>query len=426
MKPQPTKLFGTYPQTQEDLYMQRIPVFAGDITAGQLDELARIAIEFTNATPLHLTTRQDIELHNVPRSHLQTVLDKLDAIGFSTYGAGGDNLRNITICPCCRFNAAAFDVAPLAEALRDHLQDHPIRQGMPRKFKISFAGCKRPQSRPYINDLSFIAISATTVRVIGAGSLGAKPEPGIILYEQLSVNDVIPLTLAAIELFKKHGDRENRRKARLRHVRQRLGNTQFLELLNDYFQRQKKACSWPQIELPHGRTGFQKVTTIQTIGGDIDPRHVQQLARVTHDADAHLCINFHHGIDIYAGKSFVMPEELRPFVDLPAIVACPGNSTCTNGLTDCPGLVSQLSGALKGNEKYHGKTIAISGCSNNCAHSAVANIGLVGPFKTIDGVRQEAYQILLNGDNGTTDKLAESAEIVPAKDLAEYLVELYP
>ena len=78
---------------------------------------------------------------------------------------------------------------------------------MPRKFKITFAGCSQPQSKPCINDLSFIATSSTTVRVIGAGSLGAKPELGIVLYEQLSVNDIIPLVLGAMELFKEHADR---------------------------------------------------------------------------------------------------------------------------------------------------------------------------------------------------------------------------
>ena len=197
--------------------MQRIPVFAGHITPEQLNGLPVIAIKFTNSTALHLTTRQDIELHNVPQSHLQSILDQLKAIGFLTYGAGGDNVRNITACPCCQFNAAAFDVGSLAKLLKVHLQDHPIRQDMPRKFKISFAGCKRPQSRPYVNDLSFIATSATTVRVIGAGSLGARPETGIVLYEELATEDCLSLTLAAIELFKDHGDRQNRRKARLRH-----------------------------------------------------------------------------------------------------------------------------------------------------------------------------------------------------------------
>lgn len=423
MKPKPTKLFGTYPQVQDDLYMQRIPIFAGHITAHQLDVLARIAIEYTNSTPLHLTTRQDIELHNVPASGLQAVLDELGAVGFSTYGAGGDNLRNITVCPCCQYDASALDVMPLAQQLKNYLQSHPVRQDMPRKFKISFAGCSHPQTRPYINDLSFIATSAATLQVVGAGSLGAKPEPGIILYEQISADDVIPLTIAAIELFKEQGDRQNRRKARLRHIRQRIGNRPFLELLNDYFKRQKKKGFWPQIGLFHGRTGFQKAATIQTIAGDIAPRHAQQLAQAAHDADAHLYINFHHGIDIYTSQAFELPNELRVFADLPAIAACPGNTTCTNGLTHCPALAAELSQLLKGNRKYYNKTIAISGCPNNCAQSAIANIGLVGRIKTIDGVRQEVYQLMLNGDNGISATLADPADMIPVKEIPKHFLK---
>ncbi|MHC4469312.1 MAG: hypothetical protein ACYSUZ_08235 [Planctomycetota bacterium] len=205
----PTKLYGTYPQDQEGLFMQRIPVFAGVITPKQLHEVAQLAIEFTNSSPLHLTTRQDIELHNVPESERQAVLDRLEAIAFSTYGAGGDNIRNMTVCPCCEFDSAAYDVLPLAQHLKKALQENPIRENMPRKFKISFAGCSHPQTRPFVNDLSFLATSAAAVCVIGAGSLGARPETGIVLYEQLAVNDVIAMTLAAIRLFKDHGDREN-------------------------------------------------------------------------------------------------------------------------------------------------------------------------------------------------------------------------
>ncbi|MFZ9023773.1 MAG: hypothetical protein ACO3BO_03400 [Anaerohalosphaeraceae bacterium] len=423
---EPTKLFGTYPQNQEGLFMQRIPVFAGVITPKQLHEVAQLAIEFTNSSPLHLTTRQDIELHNVPESKRQAVLDRLEAIAFSTYGAGGDNIRNMTVCPCCEFDSAAYDVLPLAQHLKKVLQENPIRENMPRKFKISFAGCDHPQTRPFVNDLSFLTTSAAAVRVIGAGSLGARPETGIVLYEQLAVNDVIALTLAAIRLFRDHGDRENRRKARLRHIRQRLGNTEFLGLLHDYFLKEKENGVSSQIELSNGQKDWSQVATIQTVAGDLEPQHALILAQAAIEANAHIRINFHHGLDIYAQSAFDLPEELKPFTNLPRIVACPGDSTCTNGLTNCPGLAAELSKALKDNINFKGKTIAISGCPNNCAHSAIANIGLVGRLKTIDGIKQEVYQVLLNGDNGVSEKLADPAEIVPAKDVVKYLLKLDP
>ena len=113
----------------------------------------------------------------------------------------------------------------------------------------------------------------------------------------------------------------------------------------------------------------------------------------------------------------MLPDELKPLTNLPCIVACPGSTTCTNGLTHCPQLAAKLAEVLSGNDKLKGKTIALSGCPNNCAHSSIADIGLVGQIKTLDGKRQEVYQVLLNGGNGQTDALAQPLEIVAAADL---------
>jgi sulfite reductase beta subunit-like hemoprotein len=413
--PKPAKLFGTYPQKQEGLYMQRIPIFAGNITADQLRQIAEIAIEFTNSTPLHLTTRQDIEFHNVADADSQKVLDKIEAIGFATFGAGSDSLRNITVCPCCKFTADAYDVEPLARQLKQAMSNSPLLDQMPRKFKVSFAGCNNPQSRPYANCLSFIATSPDTVRVIGAGSLGAKPETGIVLFDSLPINDVIALTLAMAKLFVEHGDRENRRKARVRHIRQRLGDAAFIELLNEYFDAEKKLPQTIQQPLTKGSTSTTKIATIQTIAGDFDTQHALLLAKAVDNASAHIRINVSHGIDIYAENNFELPAELKPFTDLPAIVACPGSTTCPNGLVNCPEAAARLSKALKGTDK----TIAISGCPNGCAHSAIANIGLTGQMKTIDGERQQAYKIMTGGDNAKTPTLNETKEIVKDSELEE-------
>jgi sulfite reductase (NADPH) hemoprotein beta-component len=421
MKPEPTKLFGTYPQKQEGLYMQRIPVFGGQITPTQLAGIARIATEFTHSTPLHLTTRQDIELHNVPDEKTQTVLDKLGELGFTTYGAGGDNIRNITICPCCRYDKSAFDMTLLAQSVREYLKQSPLRADMPRKFKITFAGCGNPRSKPYVNDLAFIATSPTTVKVIGAGSLGPKPRTGIVLYEQISTANVIPMTMAAIELFNEHGDRENRRKARLRHVREKMGDTKFLEVLDGCFQKHKHVNPWPQSMLFHQRIGWKRAAMLQTIAGQFSPDHALILSDAAQKADAEICVNLNHGIEIYAKDGLALPDELTSFANLPQIVACPASTTCTNGIVNCPAMAAKLSEALKGNDKFNGKTIALSGCPNNCAHSSIADIGLVGRIKTIDGTKQEVYQVLTDGGNGITDTLAQPGPIIPAGELLDYL-----
>lgn len=414
---EPEKLLGMYPQRQEGLYMQRIPVFAGQLTPAQLQQLANIAMEFTHNTPLHLTTRQDIELHNVPVEHLAAIQNKLNSLGLPTFGAGGDNVRNITLCPCCEFNPSAYNIQPLGNLIREFLHNNDLLNNLPRKFKITLAGCQRPQSKPFVNDLSFIATNRTTVRVIGAGSLGPKSQTGIVLFETLPIADVLPLTAAALKLFAEHGDRQNRRKARLRHIRQRFGDAVFCEMLNNYFQKEKQRRSWPTMELKKSETGWNNHLTLQVINGELDTRHALLLAQAAAEQNAQLRINLTHGIEIFSQKLFVFANELKPLTNLPRIVACPGSTTCTNGLTHCPQLAEKLSELLRGNEKLNGKTIALSGCPNNCAHSSIADIGLVGQLKTVDGKRQEVYQVLVHGGNGITATLAQPLELIPAETL---------
>ena len=60
------RLLGLYPQRQEGLWMQRLKVLGGRLSPEQWDAVARIATEFTPLAPLHLTTRQDIEFHDLP------------------------------------------------------------------------------------------------------------------------------------------------------------------------------------------------------------------------------------------------------------------------------------------------------------------------------------------------------------------------
>ena len=404
--------------------MQRIPIFAGQLTSLQLQQLAKVAAEFTKSKPLHLTTRQDIELHNIPAEHLNTIQDKSYKIDLPTFGGGGDSVRNITVCPCCRFNPDAYDVEPLAEWVKGFLRGNELLNEMPRKFKLSFAGCRQPQSKPFVNDLSFIATNATSVRVIGAGSLGARPETGVILFENFPIEDVLPLMAAALKFFAEHGERQNRRKARFRHIRQRLGDAVFFEMLNDYLSKEKQSRVWPKLELDKGLADWNNHVTLQVINGDLSVQDALLLAQTATEQNAQIRINLTHGIDIFSKEPFMLPEELKPLTDLLCIVACPGSTTCTNGLTNCPQLAKTLAELLKGNEKLKGRTIALSGCPNNCAHSSVADIGLSGQLKTIDGIRQEVYQVLLNGGNGVTDKLAEPDRIITADELPEFLLDL--
>ena len=101
-----------------DRHMIRIRIPFGRITPDQLEGVADIAQEFTPTGISHLTTRQDIQFHNVVRADVPKVLRLLAEMGLTTREACGNTVRNVTACPYAGVASdEAFDVTPYAEAV---------------------------------------------------------------------------------------------------------------------------------------------------------------------------------------------------------------------------------------------------------------------------------------------------------------------
>jgi len=184
---QANRLLGVYPQKQDGFFMQRIRIPAGRISWPQWRRIAELAIKHTPGVPLHLTTRQDIELHDVTRELIPAVHEGLAEAALTIFGAGGDSVRNVTVCAGCDLCRDALDLLPLARFVQSYLEQQPVIFNLGRKFKISFSGCKQACARPWISDLGFIAQANGLFTVIGAGSLGPKPAPGIRFYKDFSM-----------------------------------------------------------------------------------------------------------------------------------------------------------------------------------------------------------------------------------------------
>lgn len=416
---EPLRILGTYPQKQEGLYMQRIPFLGGRITWQQWRTVAQLALRFTPDTPLHLTTRQDIELHNVRQADVPVLYQELERAGLCTYGACGDSVRNITVSPACDLHPDDFDLLPAARLLHQMLSEQTAGRALPRKFKISLCGLRDNRGGPYISDLGFLVRPDGTFQVVGAGSLGPTPRTGIDLYERVPPEAVLPLAIAALELFIELGERNNRSRARLRHVRQRLGDEAFRKELDRRFQTLRRRQNWPAVPLPPGRSGYQRLYTLQLPGGDLPARAALELARTAQSAGAILRITLSHSLELYGNTLFPLPASLASFPDLPCVVACPGTNSCPRALADAKqiGIQIQKTAALGS----AGRQIAVSGCPNGCAQSAVADIGLIGRRKTLEGRQQECFDVYLNGGQGQSPQLGQKAETVPAEQIESWL-----
>ena len=148
---------GVYEQRESGTFMLRVRLPAGGLPPDPMRALADVATRFGNGL-LHVTTRQDIQVHRVGLDAIHPALVALREAGLATKGGGGNTVRNITACPHSGVCAnEAFDVAPYAVALTEFLLPDPLSFQLPRKYKIAFSGCSRDCAGATVADLGFIA-----------------------------------------------------------------------------------------------------------------------------------------------------------------------------------------------------------------------------------------------------------------------------
>lgn len=418
------RLLGIYDQVQDGLHMQRVKVHAGRISPSQLRAVAELARAHTPGYPLHLTTRQDVELHGLEAEDVPAVQHALERAGLTSLASGGDTLRNVTACPGSGLCRGSADAMGIADAVRRAAEALPGIRNMPRKFKICVSGCPRACARPWITDLGIVANGDGSFRVIGAGSLGARPATGVELYASLPAGQLVPLVVGALRLFEAEGDRTNRSRARLRHVRERLGDAEFRRRLDEAFRAELAADAWPS---PPARQVEDEGVPIQARlllpRGDMEPDLAVELADAAEAAGAVMRIGFEHDVWLYGPAMPALGAELSAMAAaLAAVTACPGSTWCLRGLADTRSAADRVRAALPDGA---GLAVSISGCPNNCSHAAVCDVGLVGRAAMVDGRRAECFRLLAGGDKGRGPRLAREVHAaVPADRVGQAVSRL--
>jgi sulfite reductase beta subunit-like hemoprotein len=207
-----------------DEHMIRVKIRYGNLTPHQLETFADIADEFTPLRIGHITTRQDIQFHNIKRRHVPEILLRIALSGLTTREACGNTVRNVTSCPYSGIHPdEVFDVTPYADALALHLLRNPINQNLPRKFKIAFEGCLEDHARTPIHDLGCVAAIRETAhgaergfRIYVGGGLGAQPMAAQLLEDFTPAHKLIPTAEAVIRVFDRHGERRSEQVHRMR------------------------------------------------------------------------------------------------------------------------------------------------------------------------------------------------------------------
>ena len=429
-----------YVAPAQDSFMLRLRLPGGMVTAQQMRGLASMAEEWGSGRA-DITTRANLQIREFQPKNIVRVLEKVDALGMTSRGAGADNIRNITASPITGIDPTELcDVAPLAEALHYYILNSRDMYGLPRKFNVAFDNGGAIGVVADTNDIGFIATrvgeghdvpAGVYFRVLLCGITGHKQfaeDCGLLLRPEQTV----AAAAAMIRVFNENGDRTDRKKARLKYLVDRWGVEKFLA-------ETEKLLAFPLIrfaaencEPRHaidraGHIGIhaQRQSGLNYIGIAVPVGRlpVKQMRALADAAD-----QFGSGeLRLTVWQNLLIPNIPSERVDeaLAAIraadldctagtvmrgtVACTGNRGCRYSATDTKSHAVELANRLDTQFKIEQPVnLHVTGCPHSCAQHYIGDIGLLGT--KIGG--EEGYQVVIGGGCDQDKGLAR--ELIPA------------
>jgi sulfite reductase (ferredoxin) len=485
--PYPRRGLTKGPDTEFDAPgMQRIKVPYGRLTAEQVETLADCAEEYSNGI-LHITTRQDVQLHFIDIEDTPDMHRRLASVGITTREACGNSVRNVTGCPkagICRDEL--FDISPYANAETWFLLGHRDVQDFGRKFKIAYSGCAHEGcGRAMMHDLGFIARvrqgaggEERGFEVVVGGGLGPVPHVAKILYEFMPEDRMLPVSQAIARVYARLGEKRNRNKARIKFLVAKLGIDEFRRLVDEELETLEPEPVWDEwLEQAHQpllearaepatdgmaepapgfaewaqtnayrqrQDGFVSAT-INLPLGDLTSRQARKVAdimrRYTRDAlrttvDQNLFLRWVHEQDLAAvyNDLYAAKLVLSGAGTITDVTSCPGTDTCKLGISSSRGLSAELRARLEArglqfDPLLKDVNVKVSGCPNSCGQHHIADIGFYGSSRNVGSYKVPHFQLLLGGaleENSGNYGLAVGA--VPSKrapEAVDRLLDLY-
>ena len=461
---------GVYEQRENDTFMLRVRCPAGGVWPQQMKTLAKVAREVGNGV-LHVTTRQDIQIHRVLLKDIPQAFARLYASGLSTRGGGGNTVRNITACEdagvCSR---EVFDPSAHAVALTEFMLPDPLSYQLPRKYKIAFSGCPEDCAGATVHDVGFIARSRDGVRgfaVYVGGGLGGGSRVAQLMEEFVPEIYVHRVAEAIKRVFDKNGNRKNRHKARLRFLIEKIGLDEFRKLYQSEMAGLLKAGT-PDLALRQGSVpqrpvrkegikptqGFGEWRAKNVFSQKQEGYYLVRISLPLGDVSADVFERFADVVENYGEGTvratqsqnlvlrWVSEDELRGLYgrlkdlglavcDPPVLrnlVACAGASTCRLGICLSRGLVKAIRTTLeKDGRDLQGLgdlRIHVSGCPNACGRHLIADIGFHGAARRVKDRLVPHYVLQWGGRlaEGKT-RLASGKQAVPARNVPALVVD---
>ena len=445
----------------QDAFMLRCRIPGCAPTSHQLRGLARLAERFGGGYA-DVTTRGNLQLREIDAAHAADILTGLLDLGLTARGAGADNLRNITASPTSGFDPQElFDVRPLARAMHHYILHSPDLYGLPRKFNIAFDSGGAVSVAADTNDLGFTAVRVDEGEAVPAGvyfriELGGITGHGAFATDtgfMVRPEECVAAAAAVVRVYLEHGDRTNRKKARLKYLLDRWGPERFMDEVQSRLAfpltaLPRERCAPRPPVVRHAHVGFhpqrQPGRVYAGVVVPVGRMTAEQMRRLADVADRYGSGD----LRLTVFQNVLIPDVAEADVDAvreaihaagfatetapvrSGLVACTGNAGCPYANTNTKAHALALGDYLEARVPLDRPiNIHFTGCPHSCAQHYCGDIGLLGTKVKADGASTEAYHVVLGGgmdqDQGLARELFTGVPAADVPPLVERVLNAY-
>jgi len=409
-------------------FMMRVKTPGGVLTAAKLRAIGEISRTFGRGHG-ELTTRQNIQLHWLAMAQLPEVLARLAAVGLSTAGACGDNVRNVTACPVAGIDRdELFDCRDLVVQAAAFFLADPKYADLPRKHKITIAACPRQCNAPEIHCIALLgrldAAGRQGFAVRVGGGLSSFPRIASDLGVFVPREEAIPLLQAIVDVWREDRRyRLSRARARLKFMVEDLGVEAFRQRVEERFGRPLEDGPLPPAPAEGDHSGVHPQRQPGLLYAGF-PVYLGLMNGEQMIGLADLAASYGGGIRLTRRQNFLLtdiPEDrlgavldgargLGFPIDAGGLrglsIACTGDPFCNFTVAETKGKLQEIVEHL---EAALGPAVAelrinLDGCPHACAHHWVGDIGLQGTTlrdRGVSGEKLHGYDLFLRGGLGS-------------------------
>jgi sulfite reductase (ferredoxin) len=462
-------------------FMVRVRIPGGRLTADQYLALDGLADRYANGS-LRVTTRQSIQFHGVVKAGLKSAIAEINAALLTTLAACGDVVRTVTTTPAPIRDAVHDRLEAETRRLSSHLlprtrayheiwvdgapwladedpadEPDPLygERYLPRKFKVGLAVPEDNTIDVLTNDLAIVALfdgeRLTGYNFLLGGGHGMthnnpKTYPRLATpVAFVEPEDLLEAAAAVVRLHRDHGDRGNRRHARLKYIIAENGEEWARERLSEYLGKRLEPCrEMPAFVVPdhlgwHEQGDDKLYLGIPVSSGRIVDDGRSRIRTALREIVAHFRCD-----PILMPSQDIILSEIRP-ADREAIealllehgarlahdvlpverwaLACPALPSCGLALTEAERVRDDIVAAVETRLRHYGLeherlSIRITGCPNGCARPYTGDIGIVGRMPGF-------YALFVGGDFEGTRLNTPLADKVPLNGIADTLDPLF-